>query len=288
MSRIYKAWVDEIAHDLEPHAAYSQIIANVKERGGIFSGWEKLADPGRIRYLRYAIDIACIAWRHPYRTLFLDWAVQIADRALLDSRWDVTQEDIAATRHLRKRGDPAPRWWKQEGVYPGNHGETLRNAVLAHAMQDAADPDYAKLAQAGREIIEGVTQKKRHHWDYIEQSAVMRGVHLLLIAGEVAEAKKAISLKRRGFAWIQTTTTACATGRSRCPTRRRMSRPTPPGSHPFKPGSTNCATRATAPPVGATARAKSCSASTPCGGWNWPCSNTATSSANPMPGTGRK
>lgn len=204
MSSLHDVWAELVSQGLtKSDEGYRGSIRYAEEKGGVFATWHLLDAPETNYYFEYAIDIGCIAWRHPYRTLFLDWAVQIADRALADPRWELTEEDIAATRHLRKKGDPVPRWWKKEGIYPGNHGETLRNSVLAHAMQEDAEPDRALLAQAGREIIEGVTQKKRHHWDQIEQSAVLRGVHLLLIAGEVAEAKKAISLKRRGFAWIQ-------------------------------------------------------------------------------------
>lgn len=202
MTSLHSVWAGYMTPRLMDKGGFPDVVREVNEEGGIFVNWALLSVPGTSYYFEYAIDIGCIAWHHPYRALFLDWAVQIADRALADPRWEASEADVAARLQLAasERG-----WntWREEGIYPGNHGETLRNSVLAHAMQSDAEPDRTLLAQAGREIIEGVTQKKRHHWDQIEQSAVMRGVHLLLIAGEIAEAKKAVSLKRRGFAWIQ-------------------------------------------------------------------------------------
>lgn len=202
MTSLHSAWAEQISEGLTKKDRYPGIIRSTEEEGGIFAAWHRLDCPETSYYFEYAINIGGIAWHHPYRTLFLDWAVQISDRALSDPRWELTEGDVVIPK-VRNADTFIPRHWKKEGIYPGNHGETLRNSVLAHAMQSDTEPDRALLAQAGREIIEGVTQKKRHHWDQIEQSAVLRGVHLLLIAGEVSEAKKAISLKRRGFAWIQ-------------------------------------------------------------------------------------
>lgn len=202
MLNLHGVWVEYMTPRLSGKGGFPDVIRDKNEEGGIFVNWSLLSVPGTSYFFEYAIDISCIAWRHPYRTLFLDWAVQISDRALADPRWEHTEADVAARLQL-KATERGWNTWREEGIYPGNHGETLRNSALAHAMQADAEPDRTLLAQAGREIIEGVTQKKRHHWDQIEQSAVMRGVHLLLIAGEVAEAKKSVSLKRRGFAWIQ-------------------------------------------------------------------------------------
>lgn len=181
------AWRQAVSERLEATDGYGASVVRVHEQGGIFANWSLLGSPQSpaIRHLDYAVKIACGAWNHPYQHLFLDWANQTAERALADPRFEVTE----STRIVRG--------WKVEGVYPGNHGETLAAAVIARAMQDDEPLNWDLCVQAAREIAQTALESKGADWDdWTTQGSYLRAVQLLVIAGETDEAKALFKIKR--------------------------------------------------------------------------------------------
>jgi hypothetical protein len=142
---------------------------------------------GLVRNLESAVEIALGEYHHPYVHKFLGWAIEGLEKALIDPRFETD--------------DPALRGWKTEGVFPGNHGQVLVALALARAMRDNAEPDSHMLVQGAREIAETELMETGSYWSQA-QSGYMRAINLLLIAGEVDEAK-AMFKTRRKFAYSQ-------------------------------------------------------------------------------------
>lgn len=184
-------WTEQVTQRLDIADGYPGIISYVEQGGGIFANWEKRTMPASLsgEYMDYALKIACGAWSHPYQHLFLDWANQTVDRTLLDPRFDIEASN--------------PRnGWRTPGVYPGNHGATLAVAAMAHAMRDDEAPDHDMLVQAAEEITQTSIESKGSDWDEFAQGGYLRAIQLLLIAGEVDQAKAMFKI-RRGFKYVK-------------------------------------------------------------------------------------
>lgn len=192
MKRSYRSeWYKKVADRLDIDDGYKGSVAYVEGKGGVFANWELLSMPesAGLSYLDSAAKIACGAWGHPYQHLFLGWANLVSDRALADPRFE-----IEATNSRDS--------WRTPGVYPGNHGETLAVAAIARAMRDDDAPDHDMLVQAAEEITQTSIESKGSEWDEFAQGGYLRAIQLLLIAGEVNQAKAMFKI-RRGFKYVK-------------------------------------------------------------------------------------
>lgn len=182
------AWRSQLEADIADKEGWRKIVEKKELKGFYGNGdWSKLSMPnGLDRDFLYAIEIALGDFRHPYVRKFLDWAVEGLEKALIDPRFETD--------------DPEVRGWKVDGIFPGNHGQVMVALALARAMRDNAEPDSAMLAQGAREIAQ-TELESGSYWSQ-GQSGYMRAINLLLIAGEVAEAK-AMFKTRKKFAYTQ-------------------------------------------------------------------------------------
>lgn len=190
------AWHSLLEADIADEGGWKKIVER-KEIGGFFANrdWSKLSMPeGLDRDFQYAIEIAFGDFNHPYVLKFLNWATEGLEKAIVDPRFEAD--------------DPKIRGWKVEGIYPGNHGKVLVALAFARAMRDNAEPDKAMLAQGAREIAK-TELESGSYWSQ-GQSGYMRAINLLLIAGEIAEAKamfktrKKFKYTQQHFDWLKT------------------------------------------------------------------------------------
>ena len=184
------AWRSKLQAEIEG-TGYGGLakVAKDKDAHGFYASgdWSKLAMPGSLDYdLEIAIRVALGDFDHPYVLKFLNWAIEGLEKALVDPRFETD--------------DPKVRGWKVDGIFPGNHGQVLVALALAQAMRDNAEPDRAMLTQGAREIAQ--TELESGSYWIQGQSGYMRAINLLLIAGEVAEAK-AMFKTRKKFAYTQ-------------------------------------------------------------------------------------
>lgn len=182
------AWRTQIEKEINRQDGFIKVVEKKSSDGFYAYGdWSKLAMPeGLSRDFQYAVEIALGGFKHPYVLKFLNWAIEGLEKALIDPRFETD--------------DPKVRGWKVDGIFPGNHGQVLVALALARAMRDDAEPDRAMLAQGAREIAQTELQSGSY---WIQgQSGYMRAINLLLIAGEVAEAK-AMFKTRKKFAYTQ-------------------------------------------------------------------------------------
>ncbi|MET3443164.1 hypothetical protein ABIC94_003953 [Variovorax paradoxus] len=195
------AWLAQLKTDLSSDGGWSKIVEN-RELNGFYCSddWSKLARPGSLaRDLENAVEVAVGEYGHPYVRKFLGWAIEGLEKALVDPRFE--------------SDDNSMRGWKIDGIFPGNHGQVLVALALARAMRDDAEPDSAMLAQGAREIAQTEMQESGSYWSQA-QSGYMRAINLLLIAGEVAEAKamfktrKKFAYTQQHFDWLKTFATA--------------------------------------------------------------------------------
>lgn len=193
MRRSYRnEWCKRVVDRLDIDDGYKGSVAYVESEGGVFANWDLLSMPesAALNYLEYAVKIACGAPNHPYQHLFLEWANQVSDRTLADPRFEVE------ARNSRNG-------WRIPGVYPGNHGETLAVAALARAMRDDEAPDHDDLVQSANEVSQTALEFQGSEWNhFITQGKYLRAIQLLLIAGELEQAK-ALFKTRRNFKYVK-------------------------------------------------------------------------------------
>ena len=185
------AWRTKATTDIagQSYGGWGRVVEK-RERVGFYCSddWPRLASPeGLDLDLKIAVDIALGDFQHLYVRKFLGWAIEGLEKASIDPRFGTD--------------DPKVRGWKVEGTFPGNHGQVLVALALARAMRDDAEPDSAMLAQGAREIAQTELLESGTYWGEA-QSGYMRAINLLLIAGEVAEAK-AMFKTRKKFAYTQ-------------------------------------------------------------------------------------
>lgn len=181
-------WRTQIETRINGEGGFTKIVERKNADGFYAYGdWSKLAMPeGLDRDFNCAVEIALGEFGHPYVRKFLNWAIEGLEKALIDPRFETD--------------DPKVRGWKVDDIFPGNHGQVLVALALARAMRDDAEPDSAMLAQGAREIAQ-TELEAGSYWSQA-QSGYMRAINLLLIAGEVAEAK-AMFKTRKKFAYTQ-------------------------------------------------------------------------------------
>jgi hypothetical protein len=181
-------WRTLVEADLADEEGWRKVVEKREKKGFYGNGdWSKLAMPeGLDCNFIYAVEIALGESSHPYVEKFLRWAIEGLEKALIDPRFETD--------------DAGLRGWKVEGIFPGNHGQVLVALALARAMRDNSEPDSAMLAQGAREIAQ-TELESGSYWSQ-GQSGYMRAINLLLIAGEVAEAK-AMFKTRKKFAHTQ-------------------------------------------------------------------------------------
>lgn len=179
-------------------SGYPGVMKSVAEKGGRFSDWHMLAMPGNAveDNLIDFIFIAVVYPDHEYCKIFLNWANEAADRALADERFQIDPEVDRSTKYVPGSGC---RGWKVEGVYPGNHGETLAAACLSRALRDNSELKAADLLQAADEIVETALYGGSANWIYIPQSWYLRCVRLCLLAGRIDKAQFLLKNIRRKF-----------------------------------------------------------------------------------------
>ncbi|MDP9929115.1 hypothetical protein [Variovorax paradoxus] len=172
-------------------------VVEKKDKDGFYAygDWSKLARPGSLdQDLETAVEVAIGEYGHPYVCKFLGWAIEGLEKALVDPRFE--------------SDDDSMRGWKIDGIFPGNHGQVLVALALARAMRDDAEPDSPMLVQGAREIAQ-TELESGSYWTQ-GQSAYMRAINLLLIAGEVAEAKMMFKTRKKfiytqqHFDWLKT------------------------------------------------------------------------------------
>lgn len=122
----------------------------------------------------------------PYFSIFLGWANEAAARALGDERFNHPSNNTTIG-------------WRNEGVFPGNHGATLAAACFARTLRDNSELDSALLLQACDEIAESALDGGSKMWDYIAQSQYLRCIRLSLVAGDANKAQYFLNNIRRKF-----------------------------------------------------------------------------------------
>ena len=198
MNKFRLAWIEKIEKKLVDDDGFSGLLQSIVERGGRFYNWHKLTMPGSEAEvdLDNFSRIACIFPEHQYCKIFLEWANEAADRALIDDRFNIDPE---INRPIKFEGALAARGWKIEGVYPGNHGQTLSAACLSRALRDDSELNQADLLRAANEIVETALHGGSSMWDYMAQSWYLRSVRLCLVANRVDKAQLLLKNIRRKF-----------------------------------------------------------------------------------------
>ncbi len=141
--------------------------------------WDPLVDlPGPTDTLVHDLArVACADYDHEYRKLFLRWAVETADKALADHRWN------------------RPR-------YPRNpsaaHGRLLCHAALVRAWAVDADVDASLLTQGADEIADELGAMRRWIGE-ADESDWLLAAQFKLIAGDIEGAHALIHVRRRSF-----------------------------------------------------------------------------------------
>ena len=179
-------------------SGYPEVMKAIAEKGGRFSGWHLLAMPNSAVEddLDNYIFIAVVYPDHEYCKIFLNWANEAADWALADERFNIDPETDRSEKYISGSGC---RGWKVEGVYPGNHGETLAAACLSHALRDNSQLNSSGLLQASDEIVETALFGGSASWIYMPQSWYLRCVRFCLLAGRVDKAQFLLKNIRRKF-----------------------------------------------------------------------------------------
>lgn len=156
-------------------------VIDILDRDGLFKGWNRLWTPGAyaVDQLAYAVEIRCGDPAHPYAKTFLEYAVAIARRAYGETeRWSPT-------------GD----WGDPNGAAGIRRGLLVTAKAVADGLDTDGEPDQTELVEAARAMIK--ESLGLPGWNEYSQSYYLLGVLLLLIAGEVTEAKTAMSLRKR-------------------------------------------------------------------------------------------
>jgi hypothetical protein len=203
----YQFWLEQTLERLEIKKdrfglldGYPGIVKSEEKKGGPLVNWHQLMMPeGPCETnLDYAIKIGCVDVTHEYFKLFLNWANEAADRALVDERFNIDQEAERLNGNLNWK---AMKGWRNEISYPGNHGKVLAVAAFARALRDDSELDEAVVLQAIAEIAESVMAGGTKFWDAISQTNYLRSVRLALCVGCVDKAEALLKSNRRKFKW---------------------------------------------------------------------------------------
>lgn len=181
-----RTWFRHVTENLARDDGLTESAA-INERRGPFPLWERLASPeGPCQLLmENAVYIALGDHTHPLCGKFLDWAISIAERALVDPRFEIESEN-------RSKG------WKNPPFFPGNRGQVLAIREIASALKNGVDVGQFNLREAADLIATSALLEKGRDWaSRIVQGDFLYAVRLLMIAGEWAAARKLISVRRK-------------------------------------------------------------------------------------------
>jgi hypothetical protein len=178
-------WRESLSRRIVGAEGLEAVAAEQRKKGYSHSqAWEMLAMPeGTTWDFDTAVEIATGAPGHPLIAEFLGWGVQAMERALADPRFEI-------------EGESTRRAWKIPGIFPGNHGKVLVGLALARAMRDDAEPDRDMLIQGAREIAQSELESKGADW-LTAQSGYLRSVNIMLVAGETANAKAMLAVRKK-------------------------------------------------------------------------------------------
>lgn len=183
--KLRSEWRRVLEQELHPTEG---IPAVVRKRAAL-SNWDQLrsAPSGRVeRELLYALQIAAGDYDHPLTLQCLQRANEVFAAGEEDPRWNT--------------------WWS--ATRNVEHGRFLSSGELAKAWLEDREPNRAKLETASAELMAGAVSE-RPGWPALAQSEYLHGIELLLICGNLEQAKEKLNapypfgLVARYFAWIR-------------------------------------------------------------------------------------
>ncbi len=180
-------WKNDVLENLASDVGVATSAKNIEMAGGPFATWERLASPEGPcqRYLESALYVGFADPQHELSKKFLGWAVETASRALGDPRFAIESEN-------RSKG------WKNKPTFPGNQGQVKAVWAIASAMQQETALDLSVLREAADQIAESALANKGKDWaEQLVQGRYLLAVRLRIICGELAQARKALDIKRK-------------------------------------------------------------------------------------------
>lgn len=181
MPSLKQEWRSHFQQNLGPEG-WVDVIRRV-DANGIFANWDRVWDPGDLveSYFGLAVEVLCGDLQHPYASKFLEYAHEVAERAIGEvHRWLPT-------------GD----WGNPEG-WPGRVRATLLRAkAFTDALASNSEPSSALVVEAAQLMLQECREARGPKlWTEVEQSIFLSGIQLLLIAGEIDAAKEAFRSRK--------------------------------------------------------------------------------------------
>lgn len=165
-------WKKTLQKSLDPKSG----IAGVVNKYPPLTDWPKLrsAPTGRAEdQTRYAVQIAAADYDNPLVKICLQRALEVVDAAESDIRWDT--------------------WWRASKRV--EHGRLLAVSAIARAWLSDEGLDETSCKRSAEELFSGALEE-RPAWSEMAQSEYLLGIQMLLMAGELEEARDRLTLEK--------------------------------------------------------------------------------------------
>lgn len=184
--KLENIWSQVVRTEISKKGGYEDAVASIMRNGGPFYNWHRLAMPESPceRLLADAVHLAFGDRSHKCCLTFLNWAVEAADRAFRDPRFQVASENTS-------------KGWMNRPMYPGILGEVRVVKAFADAMLAEREIDLAALSLGWKEIAESALMYKGRSWEDTVQATYLFAVRVAMIAGDWLEANRLLRTKRK-------------------------------------------------------------------------------------------
>ena len=175
-------WLDLLQRETKYFFEYETIFP-------IYENWERMSTAETVAtdLLTTALDTFYCSAPRELTDKFLNWVIEVVDRALKDGKVHKT------TAHSR---------------FPRNRGEALRSRAFAKALL-TGQIDIADAKQALEDLMVNVDQtevdiaNQQHRFEDVEEVKVLTAARLALILGDLDRFEELIPYRRK-FTWHQT------------------------------------------------------------------------------------